>query len=90
MVYGVKSYSVWNDQMYTVNEDGTVDSWMLSPRYDLRADAPIHEPGKFDAYALRRPVSKLLADRFGLEIYVNGDCQPPCGVYHLQISDEPL
>jgi hypothetical protein len=90
MVYGVNSYSVWNDQMYTLNEDGTVDSWMLSPRYDLRADAPIREPGQFDTYALRRPVSRLLSDRFGLEIYVNGNCQPPCGIYHLQISAEPL
>jgi hypothetical protein len=90
LVYGVNSYSVWNDQMYRLNEDGTVDSWMLSPRYDLRADAPIREPGQFDAYALRRPVSRLLSDRFGLEIYVNGDCQPPCGIYHLEVSTDPL
>jgi hypothetical protein len=90
IVYGVNSYSVWADQMYQPDENGKVDSWLLSPRYDIRAEAPIREPGKFDAYALRRPVSRLLADRFGLEIYVNGDCQAPCGIYHLPISAEPL
>jgi hypothetical protein len=90
MVYGVNSYAVWADQMYTPDENGRVDSWLLSPRYDVRAEAPIRDPRKFDAYALRRPVSRLLADRFGLEIYVNGDCQPPCGNYHLELADDPL
>jgi hypothetical protein len=90
IVYGVNSYSVWADQMYQPDENGKVDSWLLSPRYDVRAEAPIREPGNFDAYALRRPVSRLLADQFGLEIYVNGDCQPPCGNYHLALAEEPL
>ncbi len=90
IAYGVNSYSVWTNQLYTPTEDGQIDSWILSPRYDVRANAPIREPGKFDPYALRRPVSRLLADRFGLEIYVNGSCQPPCGVYQMQISPEPL
>jgi hypothetical protein len=90
IVYGVNSYSVWVDQMYQPDEDGRVDSWLLSPRYDVRAEAPIREPGKFDAYALRRPVSRILADRFGLAIYVNGDCQPPCGIYKLPMAAEPL
>lgn len=90
MAYGVNSYSVWANQLYTPRDDGQIDSWILSPRYDVRADAPIREPGEFDPYALRRPVSRLLADRFGLEIYVNGSCQPPCGVYRWQTSPEPL
>jgi len=90
MAYGVNSYAVWANQLYQPTEDGEIDSWILSPRYDVRASAPIREPGKFDPYALRRPVSRLLADRFGLEIYVNGSCQPPCGVYQMQISAEPL
>ena len=90
MAYGVNSYAVWANQLYQPTEDGKIDSWILSPRYDVRANAPIREPGRFDPYALRRPVSRLLADRFGLEIYVNGSCQPPCGVYQTQISPEPL
>ncbi|HEU5137164.1 MAG TPA: hypothetical protein VFU13_18595 [Steroidobacteraceae bacterium] len=90
MAYGVNSYAVWANQLYIPRDDGEIDSWILSPRYDVRANAPILEPQKFDPYALRRPVSRLLADRFGLEIYVNGSCQPPCGVYQTQISAEPL
>ena len=90
MAYGVNRYSVWVNQFIQRTEEGQIESWFLSPRYDVRANAPIREPGKFDPYALRRPVSRLLADRFGLEIYVNGSCQPPCGVYQTQISPEPL
>jgi hypothetical protein len=39
---------------------------------------------------LRQPLTKLLADEFGLEVYVNGDCQPPCGRWGMALTPDPL
>ena len=80
IAYGVNHYSVWSAQMYTEDADPG-QFWLTVPRYDLRVHAAIREPGEFDPYALRAPITKLLADRYGLEIYVNDRCQPPCGKY---------
>jgi beta-lactamase regulating signal transducer with metallopeptidase domain len=56
-------------------------SWMDSPRYDIRLTTaqPVSDPEALDPAALRSAVTKLLAKRFGLEIYVNQLCQSPCG-----------
>jgi hypothetical protein len=60
------------------------------PRYDIRVQARVPDPEDFDPYALRQNLTKALSEQFGLEIYVNGDCQPPCGNYHLALAEDPL
>jgi hypothetical protein len=77
LAYGVNHYAVINEQM--VDKDMNIQSWMLEPRYDLRVTGPVTEPSRFDAYALHGPITRLLAHRFGYELYVNGKCQAPCG-----------
>jgi beta-lactamase regulating signal transducer with metallopeptidase domain len=56
-------------------------AWLDSPRYDIRAMAPesMSAPDEFHPFALRGLVNQLLASRFDLEIYVNQQCQTPCG-----------
>ena len=51
------------------------------PRYDVRVTRPVVEPEEFDPFALRARITRMLAERHGLEIYVNSKCQPPCGKY---------
>lgn len=85
-VYGVSPHLVWTNQM-------AVDSknhWLTAPRYDIEVRGPVRDPRKFEPYALRQPVTKLLAERFGLETYRNGKCQPPCGRYGVAMPAEPL
>ena len=67
-----------------------LNSWLLTPYYDVRISASIREPDEFDPYALRQRVTKLLVERFGLEIHVNGKCQPPCGRWDKRRDDRPL
>ena len=67
-----------------------VNSGLRSPLYDVRISASIREPEEFDPYALRQRVTTLLVKRFGLEIHVNGKCQPPCGRWDTQRDDRPL
>jgi len=70
LVYGLQSGQVKGE-----------GPWMDSPRYDIRlttAEA-VSDPESFDPSALRGAVTKLLARRFNLEIYVNQLCQAPCG-----------
>jgi hypothetical protein len=86
LVYGVNSYYVRGDHFY---ESGEQD-WLLVPRYDIRVVGPVREPERFDPYALRQAVTKTLAARFSFEIYLNDSCQPPCGKYHVDMSQEPL
>ena len=86
--YGVSHFSVTSDQMYPKESDPGRNSWMLAPYYDVRIEAPIREPGEFDPYALRQRVTRLLVERFGLEIHVNGTCQRPCGRWDV-VRDEP-
>jgi bla regulator protein BlaR1 len=78
LAYGVKWWQVSGN-----------DEWLDSPRYDIRAVArdPVSEPEAFDPFALRGLTAKLLASRFNLEIYLNGNCQLPCGNYQLALAD---
>jgi hypothetical protein len=86
LAYGVSIYSVWaSHKMYP--EDRATD-WFAGQRFDLYAPARIREPDEFDAYALRVPVTRMLADKYGVEVYLNDQCQPPCGVYGVPIPEE--
>ena len=85
IAYGVNQLSVWYVQMFYEDTPPEIKYWVYTPRYDVRVVAPIRAPAEFDSYALRQIVTKLLADRFGLEIYVQQKCQPPCGVYHVPL-----
>jgi len=89
IVYGVKRHSVITPQMYS-GVDSASRSWLHWPRYDIRIQALVPDPRDFDPYALRQNLTKALSERFGLEIYLNGDCQPPCGNYHIAMAKEPL
>jgi hypothetical protein len=89
IAYGVNRYSVISPQMM-VQGDTASRSWVHWPRYDVHIEAAVPEPRDFEPYALRQGLTRLLSERFGLEIYVNGDCQPPCGNYHLALADDPL
>ncbi len=62
--------------------------WLIDARYDMRIDGKVHDPDRFDTYALRVPVTRMLAQNHGLEIYVNNACQPPCGRYGVAIPEE--
>jgi len=87
IVYGIHRSAVWSEQMAVSDER---DFWLLSPRYDVRVIAPVRNPRDFDPYSLRQPVTRLLAERFGLEIHLDNKCQPPCGIYGVAMSVEPL
>lgn len=60
----------------------------LDERYGIRAvaGAALADPGDFDPQALQSVVPKLLASRFGLELYVNQLCQEPCGPRALEVT----
>ena len=88
--YGVSHFSVTTNQMYSADAEPELNSWMLAPYYDVRINASIREPDEFDPYALRQRVTKLLVERFGLEIHVNGRCQLPCGRWDTRRDDRPL
>jgi len=89
IAYGVRRHAVITPQMYS-GLDSAGRSWLHWPRYDIRVQARVPEPRDFDPYALRQNLTKALSEQFGLEIYLNGDCQPPCGNYHLALADDPL
>ena len=88
--YGVSHFSVTTNQMYSSDSEPELNSWLRTPSYDVRISASIREPDEFDPYALRQRVTKLLVERFGLEIHVNGQCQPPCGRWDKRRDDRPL
>jgi hypothetical protein len=83
--YGVNRFFVRGDHFY---EEGERD-WLIHERYDIRIDGVIRNPDRFDTYALRVPVTRMLAKHHGLEIYVNSACQPPCGRYDVAIPRQP-
>jgi hypothetical protein len=89
IVYGVRRHAVITPQMM-VQGESAARSWLHWPRYDVRVEAAVPEPRDFEPYALRQGLTRLLAVEFGLEIYVNGDCQPPCGNYHVAMAEDPL
>jgi hypothetical protein len=84
LAYGVNRFFVRGDHFY---ESGESD-WLIDARYDIAIAGNIHEPNYFDTYALRRPVTRMLAQRHGLEIYVNSECQPPCGRYGVAMPEK--
>jgi hypothetical protein len=88
LAHGVSHYSVWGIQMSKPSDDPDARSWLVSPRYDLRIRARIVEPDDFDPYSLRGRITRYLAERFGLELYINGECQAPCGNYRVPMPEE--
>lgn len=86
LAYGVNRFFVRGDHFY---ESGETD-WLIDARYDIAVAGDIREPRDFDTYALRRPVTRMLAQRHGLEIYVNSECQPPCGRYGMAMPNDAL
>ena len=90
LAYGVSHYAVWSNQMFSLETSLPDQFWLSGPRYDVRVQAPILSPAEFDTYALRKPITKLLAERFGLEIYMDNRCQPPCGRYGVAQTDAAL
>lgn len=90
LAYGVSHFSVTTNQMHPKDSEPERTSWLLTPSYDVQIRAVIREPGEFDPYALRQRVTVLLVERFGMEINVNGQCQPPCGRWDRRRDDRPL
>jgi hypothetical protein len=75
LAYGVSVYLVRGQHFM---KEGERD-WLTGFRHDVRVTGRVIQPEDFDTYALRSPLTKALATQFGLEIYQNGKCQPPCG-----------
>jgi hypothetical protein len=75
MAYGVNRFFVRGKHF----RDGDDEDWLVDSRHDVRIDGPVLEPDRFDTYALRHAITRELAKNFGLEIYVNSECQKPCG-----------
>ncbi len=75
MAYGVNRFFVRGKHF----RDGDDEDWLVDSRHDVRIDGPVIEPERFDTYALRNVITRELATTFGLEIYVNSECQKPCG-----------
>jgi hypothetical protein len=82
--YGVSRFFVRGDHFYEAGER----DWLIDARYDMRIVGLVHDPDRFDTYALRVPVTRMLAQKHGLEIYVNNACQPPCGRYGVAIPED--
>ena len=82
--YGVNRFFVRGDHFYEAGER----DWLIDARYDMRIEGEVHDPDRFDTYALRVPVTRMLAQKHGLEIYVNNACQPPCGRYGVAIPED--
>jgi hypothetical protein len=68
LVYGIGKFEVFGGAL----------PWLEYPRYDVRVAGPVHAPEVFDPYALQKPMTQYLYDRFGVSIRVNGNCQKPC------------
>jgi hypothetical protein len=62
--------------------------WFIVPRYDVRVTGRVLDPERFDPLALRARITRMLAERHGLEIYVDSKCQPPCGKYGVPMPED--
>lgn len=87
LAYGVDRFAVRGDH-FQAEEVGR--DWLTAARYDVRIVGHIRQPERFDPYAIRQPVTRMLAEQHGLEIYLNGSCIAPCGTYRVPMPDEPL
>jgi hypothetical protein len=85
LAYGLSTYVVWAE--HRVYDEEFQNDWFAGSRYDVDIRGRIREPDEFDAYALRVPITELLAEKYGLEIHQNGACQPPCGKYGVPIPE---
>jgi hypothetical protein len=86
IAYGATRYYVRGDHWQNEGEE----DWFIVPRYDVQVSGRIVEPEAFDPYALRARITRMLAERHGLEIYVDSKCQPPCGKYAVPMPADPL
>ena len=86
IAYGVTRYYVRGDHW---RYEGELD-WFTVPRYDVRVSGRVTEPERFDPFALRARITRMLAEKHSLEIYVDSQCQPPCGKYGVAMPADPL
>jgi len=89
IAYGVGHFAVISNQMISSSDPGA-QSWVAWPRYDIHIAIPVPEPEDFSPYALRESVTRMLAQRYGIQIYENDKCQPPCGRYGIPPSQEDI
>lgn len=87
VAYGVSHFAVWSDQMFSEDDP---QPWLVTPRYDVRVRARLEHPEEFDTFALHQRITQFVAERFGIEVQINGKCQPPCGVYGVPLGESPL
>jgi hypothetical protein len=87
IAYGVRLGVVWG--AHRADPADVANDWFIGTRYDVEIAGPIREPAKFDGYALRVPITRALGDKYGLQIFQNSACQPPCGAYGVAIPEAP-
>lgn len=75
IAFGVSRFAVYGVHFQRPGEK----DWLIDDRHDVRISGPITEPESFDTYALRMPMTRKVALDFGIEVHLNGVCQPPCG-----------
>jgi hypothetical protein len=75
IAYGVNRFFVRGDH-FRENDD---EDWLIDSRHDVHIAGRVLEPDDFDSYALRHVITRTLSLGFGMEIYVNNQCQDPCG-----------
>jgi len=90
IAYGVGRAAVFGNQMVSSRDADPSDYWLIWPRYDVRVTAPVREPERFEPYALHQAITRMLSERFGIGVMVNGKCAPPCGRYGIPMSESPL
>lgn len=75
IAFGVSKFAVYGVHFQRAGEK----DWLIDDRHDVRISGPITEPESFDTYALRVPMTRKMSLEFGIEVHLNGVCQPPCG-----------
>lgn len=87
IAYGVRLSVVWG--AHRADPDDVANDWFIGTRYDVDIAGRIREPASFDGYALRVPITRALGEKYGLQIFENSACQPPCGAYGVAIPETP-
>jgi hypothetical protein len=85
IAYGVRISVVWGE--HRVYEEDAGNDWFVGVRYDVDVIGPVREPAEFDGYALRVPITRALGEKYGIQIFENRACQPPCGAYGVAIPE---